>query len=513
MGKVDRTRPVSRMELARLLELTPDPFGVVSFDGTYKFVNAAHAAMLGYTQDELLGKPFMEYIHPDDHAAVGTVLGQLDSGRNVLGFECRHLRSEGSIRWIQWNASAQPAERIVYGVGRDVTERRGADFELQALRRVATLAAEGVSQSELSAAVVAEVGKLFHADLAGMIRYVGDETITPVATWAAGGAHPPVTGEWTLEGDRIGTAILRSREPTREDQWSDVPGPIAGFVRDVLGVRSSVGSPVIVDGSVWGALFVHSTHDEPLPRDTESRLVKFTELLATAIANAESRSELDASRRRIVAASDAERRRVVRDLHDGAQQRLVQTVVTLKLLMRTIESGTGDAASLVAEALQQAECATHELGELVHGILPTALTSGGLREGVAALASRISVPVELEIPATRLPAPIEATAYFIVAEALTNVVKHARATNATVAARLEADTLTVEVHDDGIGGVRPQGSGLQGLRDRLAALDGQLRVESPAAGGTVIAATIPVSSTEVQRSSAGGARSGRAPGS
>ena len=205
-----------------------------------------------------------------------------------------------------------------------------------------------------------------------------------------------------------------------------------------------------------------------------------------------SRDELAASRARIVAATDEERRRVVRDLHDGAQQRLVTTTLTLKRAREALQDQAGAGPGLVTEALQQTEEATAELRELAHGILPGVLTHGGLRAGVQALASRMPVPVENGVSMDRLPAGVEATAYFVVAEALTNVAKHARAEHAEVTARIADGTLQVLVRDDGAGGARPDGSGLLGLADRLAVLDGRLRVESPAGGGTLIAADIPL---------------------
>jgi signal transduction histidine kinase len=194
---------------------------------------------------------------------------------------------------------------------------------------------------------------------------------------------------------------------------------------------------------------------------------------------------------RIVAATDEERRRVVRDLHDGAQQRLVHTVLTLKLARRALEDNSRGASALVAGALRYAEEATAELRELAHGILPSVLTRGGLRAGVGALASRMPVPVDIGVSVERLASAVEATAYFVVAEALTNVAKHSHASRAAVTARVEDGTLQVQVRDDGIGGAQPDGSGLLGLGDRLAVLDGSLRVESPAEGGTLIAAAIP----------------------
>ena len=366
--------------------------------------------------------------------------------------------------------------------------------EQAGLRRVATSVARGVAPNELFGAVTCEVGGLLGADLAGMIRYVSDAAIAPVATWAAEGEHPKVEGRWPLEGDRLATTILNTRRPAREDDWAGVSGPIAAFVREQLGIRSTVGSPIVVEGRVWGALFVHSKQVEPLPADTESRLTDFTELVATAVSNTQARSDLAASRARIVAASDEERRRVVRDLHDGAQQRLVHTVVTLKLATDafTRGNGNGNGLALVDDALDQAAQATAELRELAHGIMPSVLTRGGLRAGVEALASRMSVPVDSDVTVRRLPPAIEATAYFVIAEALTNVVKHARATRAAVVALVEGAALHVRVQDDGIGGARPDGSGLLGLGDRLDALDGRLRIESPAGGGTLVAATLPL---------------------
>jgi signal transduction histidine kinase len=193
-----------------------------------------------------------------------------------------------------------------------------------------------------------------------------------------------------------------------------------------------------------------------------------------------------------VAAADEERRRVVRDLHDGAQQRLVHTILTLKLARRALEDEPESAADLIAEALDNAERGTAELRELAHGILPTLLTKGGLRAGVDSLASRSPVPVEVDVSADRFPAAIEATAYFVVAEALTNVAKHAHAEHAEVTTRVADGTLTIEVHDDGAGGARRSGSGLVGLADRVAALDGRLRIESPPDDGTLITAAIPL---------------------
>jgi signal transduction histidine kinase len=285
--------------------------------------------------------------------------------------------------------------------------------------------------------------------------------------------------------------VARTGRPARIDNYAEATGPIADYGRR-LNARGAVGGPIVVAGRCWGAMIVSSREAEPLPAGTEAWIEEFAELVATAIANVQARTDLAASRARVVAAADEERRRVVRDLHDGAQQRLVHTVITMKLARRALQHGDGSASALVTEAIEHAEQATAEVRELAHGILPAVLTRGGLRAGVQALASRMPVPVESNVSVGRLPAGVEATAYFVVAEALTNVAKHARAHGATVLAGVEDCTLRVRVRDDGVGGARPDGSGLVGLADRLAVLGGRLQVDSPADGGTLVAADIPL---------------------
>jgi signal transduction histidine kinase len=224
-------------------------------------------------------------------------------------------------------------------------------------------------------------------------------------------------------------------------------------------------------------------------------MARFAALLDTAIANAHSREQLIASRARLLAAGDEARHRVVRDLHDGAQQRLVQAILTLKLAQRAAQGDGGQAGALVAEALEAVERGNEELRELAHGILPTVLTSRGLKAAVDAMAKRVGVPAGVDIPGERLPAEIEASAYFIVAEALTNVVKHADATRAEVRASVRDGMLRVEVRDDGIGGADPHSHGLMGMSDRAAALGGRLEIESPPGAGTTVVATLPVGSS------------------
>jgi signal transduction histidine kinase len=286
--------------------------------------------------------------------------------------------------------------------------------------------------------------------------------------------------------------VFETGAPARLDNFDDVSGPI-GVAARVIGGGSAVGAPIVVDGRLWGVVSAGSTLGRPLPPDTEARLTDFTELLATAIANAESRADLAASRARIVAATDETRRRIERDLHDGAQQRLVHTVIVQQLALRALENGDPNLGELMAEALQHAEHANAELRDLANGILPSVLTREGLRAGVQALVPRLSLPVSIDMSIGRLPAGVEATAYFVISEALTNVAKHAHANGATVSARVAGGVLRLEIRDDGVGGAQIGNStGLRGLEDRVSALDGRLMVESVPGHGTCISALVPV---------------------
>ena len=488
--------PAPGYALDPFFDLSPDLLGIAGFDGYYKLVNAAFERVLGYSREELMSRPFLELIHPDDLGRASEAFARMVAGEDVIGFGVRIVCADGSVRHFDWTTRRMPHLGVAYCIGRDVTDRSALADEQAALRRVATLVARESSPSVVFASVAEELGRRLGVESTGMFRYEDDETFTLVASWGDLPAQVSIGTRFPLGGDNISTRVFRTASPVRIDNYTEATG-VAGSRGREAGVRSAAGAPIIVDGRLWGAMLAAAA--EPLPEGTESRMVGFTELVATAIANIDARSELTASRARIVAATDEERRRVVRDLHDGAQQRLVHTVITLKLAQQALEHDAADARSLVSEALDHAQRTTAELRELAHGILPSVLTTGGLRAGVKALASRTPVPVRIEISTGRLPPTIEATAYFVVAEALTNVAKHARAASAAVGARVQNGTLRVEVRDDGVGGARPEGSGLQGLRDRLAALDGQLEVECPADGGTLVAAAIPIPKSAIER--------------
>ena len=359
--------------------------------------------------------------------------------------------------------------------------------EQAALRRVATLVAQGTPSGALFSAVCDEVEALAGAHASAVVRFETDGTVTVMGTHAV--AHPVGT-RLELDPDFIVAQVQQTGRPARFDTDDPAAPGMPEIVRTER-LRSGLASPIVVEGQLWGAITTGS-RERPLPAGMERRLADFTELVATAISNMQARAELAASRARIAVAADDERRRVVRDLHDGAQQRLVQTVISLKLARQALANGAENGPLLVQEALGNAEQAMAGVRELAHGILPSVLTQGGLRAGIDALGSRTPVPVEIDVSVDRLPAPVEASAYFVVAEALTNVAKHSSAGHAEVVAQIDDGTLRVEVHDDGVGGASPDGTGLVGLADRLAVLDGRLEVDSPPGGGTRLTAAIPL---------------------
>jgi signal transduction histidine kinase len=363
------------------------------------------------------------------------------------------------------------------------------------LRRLANAVARSVPAAEIFRAVAVEIGPLLGADDAAVVRFELDRTATVVV--GAGGWLGDLDRGMRLElDDSLAiTEVFRTGRSARADKrdYGTASGPVAAYLRRVES-QSVVASPIVVESRLWGAM-VASTKCRPLPADTEERMAAFTELVGVVIANAESRAELRASRARVAAAGDEARRRIQRDLHDGAQQRLVNMMITLKLARQALGGTIGPAVELVEEALTHAERANAELRELAHGILPAALSHGGLSAGIDVLVSRVRMPVSVEVTAERLPAALEAAGYFIVAEALTNVVKHARASSARITAVVEGGVLWLEVRDDGIGGAANNGSsGMLGLRDRASALGGELRVESPPGEGTVVAAVLPIHS-------------------
>jgi signal transduction histidine kinase len=366
------------------------------------------------------------------------------------------------------------------------TELRQLAEEQSSLRRVAELVARGAAPDEIFAAVASETSALMDADVS-LTRYEADGSYRVIA---GAGVSPPIGTCVTFEPGDVADQVRRTSEPARIDEQVEFPDAL---IAHRLQLRGAAGAPITVDGRAWGALLATSSPDVSLPAGSERRLAQFADLVGAAVANAESRGQLTASRARVVAAADESRRRLQRDVHDGAQQLLVQAQLTLKLAVAAMPEEGGPPAELVRESLQDVERATAELRDLVHGILPHALVQGGLDAGVESLATKCPLPVDTHISIPRLGPELETTAYFIIAEALTNAVKHADATRAWVRAELDADALRLEISDDGKGGADERlGSGLTGLRDRTEAARGTLAVTSPAGEGTTIRAALPM---------------------
>jgi signal transduction histidine kinase len=363
--------------------------------------------------------------------------------------------------------------------------------EQAGLRRVATLVARGEPPEAVFAAVLEEVGRLLPIDLTLMCRYESDGTATYVATWGTGGQILAVGSRWPLEGYNLATRVFETGRPARIDRYAESATGAIGAAYREAGTRWAVGAPVIVEGSLWGAIVAGSTLEQPLPPDTEARLVSFTELVATAIANAQSRAELMASRARIVAAADETRRRIQRDLHDGTQQQLVSLMLDLRQVQATASPEMESDLSRIAE---RATDAFNRVREIAHGIHPPILSERGLTPALNALARRSSVPVQLDLRTRRrLPDQVEVAAYYVVSEALANAAKHAGASVVHVELDTPDTIVRLAIRDDGIGGADPaKGSGLTGLRDRIEAVGGTFDVTSPTGNGTTLLIEIPV---------------------
>ena len=364
-------------------------------------------------------------------------------------------------------------------------ELRMAAEEQAALRRVAELVARGASLDEVFSAAAREASTLLGSSGAALVRFEDADAAVVVA--AVGSAEP--------HGSRVPVQPGSALEDLRRRRG---PVPLGGTTplpsADPAGARGSAGAvvvPVTVEGQMWGALTT-SPPSLLLPVEGETRLAPFAELVAAAIANAQNRAKLTASRARVVATADETRRRLQRDVHDGAQQRLVHTIIALKLALQAVRAGEPP-ADLLDEALVNAERANRELRDIAHGILPASLTRGGLGVALDWLVDNLPVEVDLRVTVPRLPAAVETTAYFIVAEAITNVVKHSRATRASVDVDVEDGTLVLEVRDDGVGGADPSGgTGLTGLFDRVEASAGTMTVVSERQAGTTVRATLPL---------------------
>jgi signal transduction histidine kinase len=378
-------------------------------------------------------------------------------------------------------------------------ELRDHADEQAALRRVATLVARAAPPEEIFAAVAAEVGRVLSVDVTVLVQYDPDGTETTVGVWSRTSALPVAVGRRErVDGRNVTTMVYQTGRPARIDDYAATTGAIGDHSRAV-GIRASAGAPISVEGRLWGVMIVATTGEAPLPADIEARLAGFTELVATAIANAEARAALAASRARIVAAADTTRRRIERDLHDGAQQRLVSLALQLRAAQATIPAQAGELAQQLDGMASGLTGVLEELREIARGIHPAALADGGLPPALKTLARRSAVPVRLEVGVQRrLPESIELAAYYVVSEALTNTAKHAHATVADVRLTADEGVLRVWVRDDGRGGADlAGGTGLVGVKDRVEALGGNISVHSPPGAGTTVEIAFPL--TDLRR--------------
>src|SRR5262245_26851609 len=494
-----------------LFDAAFDAVVTMDADGLIVEVNAVAEQIFGRSAEEMVGGDLAELLIPGDlrepHRRGLANYVATGDGRVVdHPIEMPALRADGTefpvelaIRRLPVPAPPEPP--VFIGFVRDITERVRTETELRemaaeqtALHRFAALVARGVPLREVVDAVTKEIGRLLGAQTANLIRYDGPDSATVLGGWNIPGVNSvPVGAVVRLDdADTAAARIYRTRQPARLDSYEDHDSELANMLRE-LGFRASVGAPIFVEGELWGALMVSSVRPEPFAPGVEHRIGAFAELTAQALANAEAREELRASRARIVEAADAARRRIERDLHDGAQQRLVSLALTLRRATVLLDRDPAAAGEALTEAGEALDNALAELRELARGIHPAVLSEHGLPAALAALADRAPLMVELDMRLTERPREaVEAAAYYVVAEALTNVVRYAGAPEARVTVERLDGLLSVEVADDGCGGADPaSGSGLRGLADRVEALGGRLEVRSPEGDGTVVRAELP----------------------
>lgn len=489
---------VQRVEVRNraLLDAIPDLMFRIARYGTYLDVRADDPSGLVRPPEELIGSNVRDQLPGDVTEAVLACVERALSSGAMSSVEYA-LEIDGVERCFE-SRMVPSGDGEVVTIVRDFTVQRRAEAEQRrlgeqeaALRRVATLVAGDAPPEQVFQTVTEEASRLLLLRSALLVRYEDARTATIVGK---DGDEPEEyqLGSILVLDQGAALAVLRTGAPVRVD-YEQLDGAIARRMLE-HGFRSSVAVPITVAGATWGALIAGLRADETLPPETEHRLTGFAELVGLAVASADARDELAASRLRIVEASDDERRRIERNLHDGAQQRLVALSVGLRLARAKIRSAPEDAEELVAFASEELAQAIEELRELAQGIHPAVLTERGLAEALEVLAARTRLPVSLEtrLP-ERLPEPVEAAAYYVVSEGLANVVKHAGAGTARVRVVHTNGAARVEVSDDGAGGADlDRGSGLWGLRDRVEALAGSLEIESAPGKGTLVRAELPV---------------------
>jgi PAS domain S-box-containing protein len=500
---------------AALTETTQSLVCVLDPNGVILLFNDACERATGFRREEVVGRDARESVIPDEEAdAFAGVLLHIAATRHSSPQVGHWLTKDGGRLLIAWSNKPVIAQdgtlEYIVTSGLDLTrrEREGYDpldgdveaklvevsllaQEQRALRRVATLVAAEAPPERVYNAVSEECARVLEVRASAVFRYEGDDTATIVGRYGRDGVTAFQLGERlpAAENTTVGK-VLTTGAPARIDDYTSLTGELPELMASI-GYKSTVAAPISVAGILWGTVVVAS--EETLPPESEARLAAFCELVSLAVASAQAKADLQSSRRRLVSAGDEERRRLERNLHDGAQQRLVALALTLRLARAKVDNAPEGAASLMEEASQQLEQALDELRELARGLHPAILTARGLAHALPALAGGLPIPVEVEVDEERYEPALEATVYFIAAEALTNVVKHAKADGARVTVTRGETTLRLEITDDGCGGADPSGgSGILGLHDRASAIGGQLSVISSPGRGTVVTATLPL---------------------
>jgi PAS domain S-box-containing protein len=502
-------------DFARVLtETTQALVCVLDRGGRIVLFNDSCERTTGYDREEVLGRDARECVIPPEEAeAFSDVLGYIwrtglsspqvghwvtkDGGRRLIAWSNRlmpALDGKGSYlvtTGIDLTKSAESSEGALGGdVEAKLAEVGRLAQEQRALRRVATLVASEATPERVFMAVSEETARVLDVSAAAVFRYEGDDTATVVGRLDRDGV-----GVFSV-GDRIfadeSMAIGRARDtglPARIENYSVIDSDIARTMAEA-GYLSAVAAPVFVSGIAWGAIAIAAR--DRLPADSEARLMGFCEIVSLAVASAQAREDLQSSRARLVKTGDEQRRKLERNLHDGAQQRLVSLALTLRLARSKVKSDPASLEPILAGAAKELDLALEELRELARGLHPAALTEQGLAPAVRALGDRLPVNVAVDHLDERLDDYLEATAYYICSEALTNIAKHADATQAQVSFHREPGVLRFEITDDGRGGADGRGSGILGLRDRAESAGGTLFVISPPGKGTVVTATLPI---------------------
>jgi PAS domain S-box-containing protein len=505
---------------ARILtETTQSLVCVLDRDGRILLFNEACERATGYRREEVLGRDARDFvIPPEEREAFGEFLSYVWRTRSASPQVGHWQNKQGQLRLIAWSnhpmagPDGEPESLVTTGI--DLTDRAppspeaegalAADpdaklaevgrlaTEQRALRRVATLVASEVRPERVFTAVSEGCARVLEVNAAVVVRYEGDGSAAIVGRHNRDGIDVFRVGDTLPPDEQSAVARVRATAAgARVDDWGGHEGAMADAMFRT-GYRSTAAAPIVVAGALWGALAIAS--ERPLPPDSVNRLGGFCELASLAVASAQARADLIASRARLVQAGDEQRRRLERNLHDGAQQRLVSVALKLRVARARLGEQPEVADALLQDAAQELDTGLAELRELARGLHPAILADHGLPRALETLAERVPAPVAVDVSLdARLPPHIEATAYYIVSEALANVAKHAAAEHARVSVRRDGDVLRCEISDNGRGGADVSaGTGILGLRDRAEAIGGTLSLSSAPGRGTVVTAALPL---------------------